>query len=156
MAVLELLISVNCSSNAFLFPTTQVPLGPPYPRLSQLPCGLRVVLLTGGVVCAQFSVGSACEFLPSFPQPKKKKRGKQTTANPNSFYPVLKLSSTSSAPVTSGCVISRVLWGQSDFDASNWQKHIKGDLSNSSPKSKQIRIRLLKNRCRVTETELIQ
>ena len=74
---------------------------------------------------------------------------RMTTAHTFSQY-------TSSAPVTSGCVISRVLWGQSDFDASNWQKHIKGDLSNSSPKSKQIRIRLLKNRCRVTETKLIQ
>ena len=84
------------------------------------------------------------------------KRGKQTTTNPNNFHPVLRLSSTFSAPVTSSCVISRVLWRRSDFDASNWQKHIKGDLSNSSPKSKQIRIRLLKNRRQVTETELIQ
>ena len=95
-------------------------------------------------------------LLPFLNQKKKKKWGKQTTTNPNSFYPVLKLSPTFSAPVTSGCVISRVLWGQSDFDASNWQKHIKGDLSNSSPKSKQIRMRLLKNRCGVTETKLIQ
>ena len=99
-------------------------------------------------------------LLPFLNQKKKKKNEenafKSVKGKSYSFHPVLKLSCTFSAPVSSGCVISRVLWGQSDFDASNWQKHIKGDLSNSSPKSKQIRIRLLKNRCRVTETELVQ